>query len=77
MPGSNKLKSIRWLLMPLPLLLTACASQPPISPAACPQIPAKPALTQPQPSRSYSESARTDIETWRAALTATPPTRKP
>lgn len=62
------------LVMLLPLLMTACAGQPPISASACPQLPQKPVARQPKPQQDYSEIAAKDIDGWQQQLQATLPT---
>lgn len=69
-------KTALWPVL-LSLLLAACATPSPISAVVCPAIPAPPPLTQPIPSRPYSESAKTDIETWRQKLMGTQTTPAP
>jgi len=50
------------------VLLTACATASTPSAPICPAIPSPPQLRQPIPQQSYSDSARTDIETWQKRL---------
>lgn len=63
-------------LLPLVLLLTACASAPPISlPAACPAIPPLPlAARQPSPAPAClptcSAALQSALTNWQARLTA-------
>lgn len=59
------------------LLLTGCATGLHNSAPASPQLPSPPALSQPIPQRSYSESAQANIEAWQKRLTASFPTGKP
>ena len=65
----------RWLL--LPLLLTGCATQSPISASVCPQLPTPPVLQQPMPPQAYSISASATIKKWQESLTGTGLTSKP
>jgi len=74
MPANVKRNSLPKLL-PLLVLLSACATPLPISSNACPSPPPKPAATQPQPSLPYSASARLDMEKWQQRLTDTQATQ--
>ena len=71
---TSKISSISIALL-LPLLMTACVSQPPIGASACPSLPSMPAARQQAPQQSYSESAAQRIDKWQKRLTATLPTQ--
>ena len=71
MPANVK-RNWRLSLLPLLVLLPACATPLPISSNACPNPPPKPAATQPTPALPYSASARINIEKWLQQLTDTP-----
>ena len=68
----NKLSATRLLPLLLAASLTACASNSPKPACACPQVPAPPSATTPQPSVGYSISVSELLKEWRAKLTATP-----
>lgn len=77
-PSAHTAVQIYSLLMhvTLVLMLTACAQQPltqwlPLPP------PPMPALSEPLPSVSYSQSVATDISTWAKRLTDMSTTSKP
>lgn len=55
----------------LPLLMTACVSQPPIGASACPSLPSMPAARQQTPPQTYSENAAQRIDRWQQRLTDT------
>lgn len=60
------------MLPALALCLTACASKPPMPPAALPMaLPPPPSLSTPLPSVSYSQTAAERIRSWRDRLMAT------
>lgn len=63
----------RLLVLPLLLLMTACAGQPATSSGDLPKPPSKPAARQPAPPQPYSVSAAQRIETWQQRLTDTLP----
>lgn len=65
------------MLMALVLLLSACATSSPPSVVDSPTLPARPELTQPLPSRSYSSAAQSNIEIWQKQLTGTLQTSNP
>lgn len=67
---TSKISSISIALL-LPLLMTACASQPPIGASACPSLPSMPAARQPAPQQSYSANAAQRIDKWQQRLTDT------
>ena len=52
--------------------LTGCAATSTPSVVSLPAPPVMPQLSEPLPSRSYLDSARDDIQTWRKKLNATP-----
>ena len=66
-------KSLCSAMLPvLALSLTACASKPPMPPAALPMaLPPPPSLSTPLPSVSYSLTAAEAINAWRARQMAT------
>lgn len=61
------------LLLALALSLTACAAPSP-SLRDNPQLPPAPALSEPIPPESYSQTVQRLLQTWREKLTATPAT---
>lgn len=66
------------MLPALALCLTACASKPPMPPAALPMaLPPPPSLSTPLPSVSYSQTAAERIRSWRDRLMATPLMQEP
>ena len=73
---ANVRLSYALMLLPLSLLLTACAGP---SPVLCRQpAPVQmPALTEPLPQQSYSRSASENFNRWQKKLTGTPATLKP
>lgn len=76
-PQTNARFALVLLLMLLALSLTGCAcNSPPSAPVTveAPKLPARPPMTEPQPSQPYSESVRALLKTWRERLTATPAT---
>lgn len=62
----------RLMLIVLALSLTACATNSPPPSVTCPAPPAMPSAATPQPSTTYSDSAREQLRKWRDKLTATP-----
>ncbi|MEG0922871.1 MAG: hypothetical protein RSD57_17380, partial [Comamonas sp.] len=72
-PENVKRLSVVMLLPPV-LLLAACATSSPPSVVDSPKLPARPELTQPLSSQSYSSVARSNIESWQKQLTDTPAT---
>ena len=67
---ASKISSLSIALL-LPLLMTACASQPPNGASACPSLPSKPAARQQAPQQSYSANAAQRIDKWQQRLTDT------
>ena len=66
-----KPKSIVWSLLMLicALELPGCAATSTVrAPAECPNLPSRPALTQPLPSVMYSESAQQELTSLQAAM---------
>ena len=66
-----KPKSIVWSLLILlcaPALPGCAATSTVRAPAECPQLPSRPALTQPLPSVTYSESAESELNDLQAAM---------
>jgi len=72
MPRHNVTKRLPALLLLPAWLLTACATSSTPTAVACPQIPPAPAIREPLPSPSYSETAQQVIDGWRKKLTDTP-----
>lgn len=68
-------KPIVLLLIVLAMLLTGCAASSQTSSAICPALPQMPAVSEPIPSQSYSDSVSSDIEAWEKLVTGTSPTR--
>ena len=68
-PNVTRLFALLPLL--LLLLLPACSTRSTPSVIACPVLPPMPSVTQPQPSPTYLESAKTDIEAWLKKLIGT------
>ena len=72
----NAKQSCALMLLALSFLLTSCATNSPTSATACPVFPPIPAMSEPTPSRSFSESAQLLMESWLNKLTALPQTDK-
>jgi len=68
--------SYAWMLLPLSLLLTACAAPLPVT-CRQPEMIPMPALTEPLPPVSYSLSAVRAIQRWQAAVIDMSVTSKP
>ncbi|AXF52875.1 MAG: putative lipoprotein [Bacteriophage sp.] len=64
------------LLVALPLLLTACASNSPACLPVSQPLPAPPLMSTPQPQESYSARAQRNISEWQSQLMATQLMRK-
>jgi len=73
---ANVRLSYALMLLPLSLLLTACAGP---SPVLCKEMTpvVMPALTEPLPQQSYSRSVSESFSRWQKKLTGTPATSKP
>jgi len=65
------------MLLALSLLLTSCATNSPTSVSECPAFPPIPAMSEPTPSRSFSESAQRLMESWLNRLTDSQVTDRP
>lgn len=62
------------LLLLCALSVMGCATTSQNSASVLPVIPARPELSEPMPSQSYSISAQELLKTWRAKLKAMPTT---
>ena len=65
---SNHLQIKMLLLLPLMLLLVACATSSLPPAVACPILPLPPVAHEPQPSTPYLESAQKDVSKWQQML---------